>query len=248
MKKLIYLTLTILIVACSSDINQVHIDKIKQKVKKDAMGIDLNYKNVTFEWIDTLTVKKQLSFLNTSYDEGINSILKSSFFSQDVLTKEKLITLRNWENGMRDTPFKYDGKKYKNYEGFALNNRDLSPFITDLCNQIEISDKLLENWSNLEEGNLKLIKNANWYYKRKANYNGTSIDFYNSINNLVELLEELKIKIVPISEMNPNDIIESKALNNYTINNPIMNGIEVDINKYFIFDKDYNIIRSESVE
>jgi|TARA_B110000259_G_scaffold183702_1_gene229412 hypothetical protein len=248
MKKLIYLTLTILIVACSSDINQVHIDKIKQKVKKDAMGIDLNYKNVTFEWIDTLTVKKQISFLNTSYDEGINSILKSSFFSQDVLTKEKLITLRNWENGMRDTPFKYDGKKYKNYEGFALNNRDLSPFITDLCNQIEISDKLLENWSNLEEGNLKLIKNANWYYKRKANYNGTSIDFYNSINNLVELLEELKIKIVPISEMNPNDIIESKALNNYTINNPIMNGIEVDINKYFIFDKDYNIIRSESVE
>ena len=195
MKKLIYLTLTILIVACSSDINQVHIDKIKQKVKKDAMGIDLNYKNVTFEWIDTLTVKKQLSFLNTSYDEGINSILKSSFFSQDVLTKEKLITLRNWENGMRDTPFKYDGKKYKNYEGFALNNRDLSPFITDLCNQIEISDKLLENWSNLEEGNLKLIKNTNWYYKRKANYNGTSIDFYNSINNLVELLEELKIKI-----------------------------------------------------
>ena len=159
------------------------------------MGIDLNYKNVTFEWIDTLTVKKQLSFLNTSYDEGINSILKSSFFSQDVLTKEKLITLRNWENGMRDTPFKYNGKKYKNYEGFALNNRDLSPFITDLCNQIEISDKLLENWSNLEEGNLKLIKNANWYYKRKANYNGTSIDFYNSINNLVELLEELKIKI-----------------------------------------------------
>jgi len=248
MKKLIYLTLTILIVACSSDINQVHIDKIKQKVKKDAMGIDLNYKNVTFDWIDTLTVKKQISFLNTSYDEGINSILKSSFFSQDVLTKEKLITLRNWENGMRDTPFKYDGKKYKNYEGFALNNRDLSPFITDLCNQIEISDKLLENWSNLEEGNLKLIKNANWYYKRKANYNGTSIDFYNSINNLVELLEELKIKIVPISEMNPNDIIESKALNNYTINNPIMNGIEVDINKYFIFDKDYNIIRSESVE
>jgi len=248
MKKLIYLTLTILIVACSSDINQVHIDKIKQKVKKDAMGIDLNYKNVTFDWIDTLTVKKQISFLNTSYDEGINSILKSSFFSQDVLTKEKLITLRNWENGMRDTPFKYDGKKYKNYEGFALNNRDLSPFITDLCNQIEISDKLLENWSNLEEGNLKLIKNANWYYKRKANYNGTSIDFYNSINNLVELLEELKIKIVPISETNPNDIIESKALNNYTINNPIMNGIEVDINKYFIFDKDYNIIRSESVE
>jgi hypothetical protein len=248
MKKLIYLTLTILIVACSSDINQVHIDKIKQKVKKDAMGIDLNYKNVTFEWIDTLTVKKQISFLNTSYDEGINSILKSSFFSQDVLTKEKLITLRNWENGMRDTPFKYDGKKYKNYEGFALNNRDLSPFITDLCNQIEISDKLLENWSNLEEGNLKLIKNANWYYKRKANYNGTSIDFYNSINNLVELLEELKIKIVPISEMNPNDIIESKALNNYTINNPIMNGIEVDINKYFIFDKDYNVIRTEDVE
>lgn len=248
MKKLIYLTLTILIVACSDNVNQVHIDKVKQKVKKDAMGMDLNYKNVTFQWIDTLTVKKQLSILKTSYDEGINTLLNSPSFSKDELTKEKLITLRNWENGIRKTPFRFDAKKYKNYEEFALANRNLSPFITDLCNQIEISDKLIENWSNLREGNLELIKNVNWYYKRKANYNGTSKDFYNSVNTLVESLEELQIKIVPLSEMKPNDVIESKALNNYTINNPIMNGVEVDVNKYFIFDKDYNIIRTESVE
>ncbi len=248
MKKILYIFLTVLIVACSGDLNQIHIDKIKQQVKKDAMGIDLNYKNVTFKWVDTLTVKKQLTILNTEYEKGISVILKSPYFSKDVLTKKELISLRNWENGIRNTPFIFNGKKYKNYEGFAFANRDMSSFITDLSNQIEISDKLIKNWDNLGKGNLELIKNANWYYKRKANYNGTSEDFFNSVTTLVLALKETQTKINSLSDLNPNDIIEVKALNNYKINNPILNGAEVDVTKYFIFDKDYNIIRNEDVE
>ena len=248
MKKLIYLFLALLIVSCSSDSNQVHIDKVKQQVKKSAMGVEMNYKNITFKWVDTLTVKKQLTIFNTEYEKGISVIINSPYFSKDVLTKKELISLRSWENGIRDTPFKYDGKKYKNYEGFAFANRDMSSFIADLCNQFEISDKLIKNWDNLGEGNLELIKNANWYYQRKANYNGTSEDFFTSITTLVEALEELQTEIGSLSDLNPNDIIEVKALNNYKINNPLLNGAEVDITKYFIFDKDYNVIRTEDVE
>jgi len=48
--------------------------------------------------------------------------------------------------------------------------------------------------------------------------------------------------------LNQNDIIEIKALNNYKINNPLLGGAEVDITKYFIFDKDYNIIRKEGID
>ena len=114
MKKLFFLVLTVLIVSCSSDSNQVHIDKVKQQVKKSAMGVEMNYKNITFKWVDTLTVKKQLTIFNTEYEKGISVIINSPYFSKDVLTKKELISLRSWENGIRDTPFKYDGKKYKN--------------------------------------------------------------------------------------------------------------------------------------
>ena len=58
---------------------------------------------------------KTIVSFNTEYEKGISVIINSPYFSKDVLTKKELISLRSWENGMRDTPFKYDGKKYKNY-------------------------------------------------------------------------------------------------------------------------------------
>jgi len=48
--------------------------------------------------------------------------------------------------------------------------------------------------------------------------------------------------------MDANEVMEYKALNNYTINNPLLNGAEVDVKRYFIFDKELNIIRTEEVE
>jgi hypothetical protein len=248
MKKLIYIFLTVFIVGCSGDLNQVHIDKIKQQVKESAMGIDLNYKNVNFKWVDTLTVKKQSTLLISSYDIGVSTILTSPYFSKDKLTKKEFISLRNWENGIRNSPFISGDKKYKNYEEFIFSNREMSSFIADLCNQIEISDKLIKNWDSLEDGNLELIKNSNWYYKRQASYNGTSEDFFNSITTIVKALEEVQTEIDSLSDLNPNDIIEVKASNNYKINNPLLNGAEQELTKYFIFDKDYNIIRTESVD
>tara|TARA_B100001059_G_C17754157_1_gene538946 strand:- start:277 stop:1023 length:747 start_codon:yes stop_codon:yes gene_type:complete len=248
MKKLIYLFLALTILACGSDSNQVYIDKVKQQVNKDAMGVEMKYKNVSFEWVDTLTVKKQLALTNTQYDEGISAILSSFYFSEETLTKKELTKLKNWENGIRDTPFKFGGKKYKNFEEFALANRDASSFIAEYSNQIDISNELIKNWDNLGKGNLELIKNANWYYQRKANYNGTSESVFNSITKLVESLEELQVEIATLSDLNQNDIIEIKALNNYKINNPLLGGAEVDVTKYFIFDKDYNIVRTEGVD
>lgn len=40
--------------SCSSP-NKEYIEKIKQQVKEDALGVEMNYKNISFEWTDTLT-------------------------------------------------------------------------------------------------------------------------------------------------------------------------------------------------
>lgn len=249
MKKLVFLLgLAIATISCSS--NGEYIDKIKLKVKNDAMGVEMNYKSISFQWIDTLTVKKQLAEGIAQYEEEVKPLLDYSLFSEEVLTKEKLVELRNWENKQRGTPFKsFDGTKYKNYEEFAFANRDLSSFISDLCNQIEKTDKILTEWDNLGKGNLELIRNAIWYYERQDGYYNTSPKtIWKSAITLIDELEKLQVENDRLSEMDANEVMEYKALNNYTINNPLLNGAEVDVKRYFIFDKELNIIRTEEVE
>ena len=65
---------------------------------------------------------------------------------------------------------------------------------------------------------------------------------------MVNHLEEIKSKNDRLSKMDSNEVIEYKALNNYTINNPLLNGAKVDVKNYIIFDKQLNVIRKEPVE
>ena len=48
-----------------------------------------------------------------------------------------------------------------------------------------------------------------------------------------------------LSKEDLNKVIEYKAINEYTINNPILNGAEVEIKKHFIFNSELEIIRTE---
>ena len=246
MKNILFLLVIVTTISCSS--NGEFTEKIKQKVKTDALGIEMNYKSISFQWIDTLTVNKQLNKGLAAYKESLIPLLNYSYFSDEVLNKEKLIELRNWENEQRDTPFVFSGKKYKNYEEFAFANRNLSSFISDLCNQIEKTDEILNEWDNLEEGNLDLIKNAIWYYERQDKYYGNSKPIWKSAITLIGELEKLQAENDILSKMDANEVMEYKALNNYKINNPILNGAEVEVSKYFIFDKELNIIRTETFE
>ena len=262
MKNILFLLVIVTTISCSS--NGEFTEKIKQKVETDALGIEMNYKSISFQWIDTLTVNKQLNKGLAAYKESLIPLLNYSYFSDEVLNKEKLIELRNWENEQRDTPFVFSGKKYKNYEEFAFANRNLSSFISDLCNQIEKTDEILNEWDNLEEGNLDLIKNAIWYYERQDKYYGdiATASFeavipvrdifertiWESAITLIGELEKLQAENDILSKMDANEVMEYKALNNYKINNPILNGAEVEVSKYFIFDKELNIIRTETFE
>ncbi len=233
-----------LVVSCGNEDkseNQELINKIKQKVKTDALGVEMNYQSISFRWIDTLTVEKELINRTAEYNEMLKPLIQ---FDVD---KKTFLYLRNWENNNRDTPFYYGEEKYKNYEEFAFANRNISSFIFDLCNQIEESDKILNDWDNLEKGNLQKIRNAIWYYDRIAIFNGKETDL-DSILALINELEELKDKNDRLLKMDADEVLEYKALNVYKINNPMLNGVEQEISKHFIFDKELNVIRAESIE
>lgn len=110
----------------------------------------MNYKNINFEWVDTLFVNEKLIHLNNINDESLQTILdfeyfvKDNFetgklFSKEYLSKNRILELRNWEVEVGH-PNKYgswvkDG--YKDYLEFAFANRNASKYISELCNQIE---------------------------------------------------------------------------------------------------------------
>ncbi|MCL7754998.1 hypothetical protein [Polaribacter sp. Z022] len=253
--KPILLILFSLFISCS-DKNQEHLEKVKQRVKEDALGVDMKYKNIEFQWIDTLFVKEKLTSLKKINNTEIQSILDTEYFVKDnfktgklftkeYLTKERIIELRNWETKVAhsDNSGYYKKQGYKDYLDFAFKNRNASKSISELCNQIEKTDKLLEKYNKIENGDLELIENSLWYYKRIDDFesNNKPEKLWSNLYSKLETIKSNQILIDSLSKLNPDQIIQYKSLNKFTINNPILNGAEQELKEYFIFDKDFNI-------
>ncbi len=256
-KNLIILGLLGIIASCSNP-NKEYIEKIKQQVKEDALGVEMNYKNISFEWTDTLFVGEKISELDKSFSERLSVILnleyyakdnfeKGKLFSLSYLTKNRLEQLRNWEKNNRGIPF---NKEYNDYYKFAFDNRDASAWISELCNQIEETDSLLSEYDKLEEGNLFLLKNVLWYYNRIDNYhsNHKPESLWSTISEEIDALKEIKEEIDSLTIIGSDKVIHYKALNTYKINNPIFNGAEQELKRYFLFDSNLNIIGKEDFE
>jgi hypothetical protein len=250
-KNLFILGLLGILGACSNP-DKEFIEKIKLEVKKDAFGLELNYKNISFEWTDTLIVSEKVSEFEMNYQERLDLILNLEYYVKDnykngklfsltYLTKNRLEELRNWEKNNRGIPF---NKEYNDYYQFAFSNRNASKWISELCDQIEETDRLLNEYDKLEEGNLQLIKNVLWYYNRIDNYrsNHNPNEIWGAIFEEINLLEEINSKIDSLTIMGLDKVIHYRALNTYKINNPIFNGAEQELKKYFLFDSNLNII------
>ena len=246
----------VLLLGCSNP-NEPYIAKIKQQVKEDALGVEMNYMNIEFQWIDTLFVRDKLSNLKRNFDEKLNAILKIEYyvqdnfvngtiFSKDYLTLARVIELRNWENKNRGIPF---NNEYKEYYLFAFANRDASSWISELCSQIEETDILIENYDEIEEGNLKFLENILWYYKRINSYNSNNTPniIWHEVLNQIQELKIIQKEIDQLSSSNTDDVIHYKALNIYKINNPFLNGAEQEIKRIFLFDNSLDIIGSENL-
>ena len=76
MKNLLLLFIIAVTLTSCSESNP-YVDKIKVKVKQDALGVEMNYKSISFKWVDTLTVGKQISKIESEFEDGLNSILYS---------------------------------------------------------------------------------------------------------------------------------------------------------------------------
>jgi hypothetical protein len=248
--------------------NAEYIEKINKQVKEDAMGVELNYENIQFQWTDTLRVGEKLASLDEQFNERLKSIMEIEFyvkdnfekgkiFTKDYLTKDRFTELRNWELTVRNSnENSYDGQgslgsdNHKDYFEYAFANREASSWLSELCNQIEETDSLLTIYDELEDGNLGMIQNALWFYKRIESYH-TDLkpsDLWDKVGTELTELKELKTEIDSLTSLDPLQVIHYKALNTYKINNPELNGAEQELKRYFIFNAQYKIIGKEDAE
>lgn len=201
--RLILILLIGTIYSCSSS-NKEYIDIIKQQLKDDSQGLELNYKNLEFKWVDTLKVHEKLLDYEQDFKNGINEILaidyyvKDNFkegklFSKVYLTYDRLNELRNWERNRRNESSMESAKvindesiyKFQDYYEYAFENRTASSWLIRLCAQIERTDSLLKNYNELEEGNIDLMKTALWYYNRIDDFHSNhNPDPYNTLGKL----------------------------------------------------------------
>lgn len=266
MKKRHFLVLGMigLFFSCSNP-NDIYIEKIKEQVKKDALGIEMNYQNISFDWTDTLFVKEQLSKVKDDYTTRLNVILnieyfikdnfeKGKIFSKSYITKERYTELRNWETKVgHPNKYSYGGdaiwveQGYKDYFEFAFANRDGSSFISQLCLQIENTDDLLKKYDELEDGNLELMENVLWFYKRIDSYESSKNPdkIWSTVFDEIGELKVVKAEIDSLSSLPLDKVIYYKALNVYKINNPMLNSAEQELKKYFLFDESLQIIGKE---
>jgi uncharacterized phage-like protein YoqJ len=250
MKKLLLILLPLTLLFGCSNPNAEYLSKIKQNLKENANGVELNYENIEFKWVDTLFVSEQITQLNSSYEKKITSIMEienyvkdnyetGKVFTKSYLTKDRFEELRNWEKNRR--------KKYSkgDYYEFAFKNREASSWISELCNQIEETDSLLSVYDEINEGNLDLFQNSLWYYEHIDNYvsNGNPSQIWAKVLNELTELRQINLDLEGLLKLEPNKVINYKASNIYKINNPLLNGAEQEVNNTVLFNSELEIIK-----
>lgn len=251
--------------SCSNPDNQ-YLEKIKQQVKEDALGVNLDYKNIDFQWIDTLLVSEQLEPLKQNYKDRVHVLLnlehyikdnfkKGMVFSKSYLTKNRFLELRNWElkvghpntNPYSGSTASWVKDGYKDYYQFAFANRNASEFIAELCDQIELTDELINSYDFIKDGDLGLMNNVLWFYTRIDHYESSKSPdpLWTKVSDELSELKIINYQIDSLSKLDPSKVVYYKAANTYKINNPLLNGVEQEIKKYFLFDENLNIVGKE---
>lgn len=265
MKKLYFFLISIISinVGCSRS-DSVFIESINNYVNENALGLDLKYKSIDFKLIDTVFVKDSLKTLKKEYSENIKPLLGFKFYikddfkdgyiyTKDYITEKRFSELRNWELNIGHPSYnEYSGQAiwvadgFKDYYEFAFSNRNASEFISSLCTQVEKTDSLLKVFDKVKNGDLELINNVNWYYKRIDKFESSEDPDKNGVfakvDEVVAYLKNVKLSIDSLSKLNPENIIQYKAINTYQINNPLFNGAEQKITRQFNFNPEFKVI------
>jgi len=223
-KIILFAFLTLFAISCKNS-NQEFIDKLKEQAANNELGVDLKYKVINFELIDTLYNQDRADSLLVILNNNIEGI-KNLDLSKDVFLKFK-----DQELNLRS-----DKNYYKN---IVFNDDYSSEWLTELRNILSRTDSVLLDFDNanvLVKFELYSWFNRRyWQFNQNLKYEKTYNDYYESAVKLNELEKEISTLM-----KNPKKIIHFKAKVNFEQVNPLLGGAKqnLTVNKYFDENKD----------
>jgi len=226
-KFILLAVITLLIVSCSNQY-QDFIDILKLDKSKNELGVDLKYKVLNFEMLDTL--------YNYELADSLQQILTDSIeeIKQLDMNKNVFVKFKNQEQELRGD------KNY--YKDVVYNNSYNSEWLTELRKILEKTDSLLSDFDNADI--IDKFELYSWYNRRyfqfyeNSEFEGKFDDYYKTALKLKNIEKEISSL-----KANPMKIIHYKAKVNFEQINPLLGGVKQNLTEIKYFDENKNLIK-----
>lgn len=236
MKKLLFITLTILLLpGCSNKNSKIEDELERYVVDMSELGSvakhKLQYKLIDYRIIDTITIAKLIDSL-----------------SKDATIPDKKITLEEFKE-LRDQEF----VKFRLdtlYEERIMKGdlKDASPWCTELRIITEKADSLIENYDKITNFSYDYNYLYWWYQKRRAQYYNFNYELKSNIENIfkhvIEAEDNFKL-LDSLQTSNKDDVWEYVILHDYSIHNPLFDK-KVELSHNVYLNKNYDFKRYKS--
>lgn len=237
MKKTILVT-SIFICCLSSCSTNNYKKQLKQNVVTKSDGVDIDYKLISLEVIDTIYIGERIDSIELEMQNsfGINKTMQ--------YTKDDYKEYRNRE-------FSVFRENMSNYEEDVLRGKlkDASPWCTEIREITETADSLLVNWNKVDQYSYEFNRTLVWYSIRMS-------QFYNLKEENITVGKYLLDKIITnkglfterdsLSKLNNREsIYKIRFHHKYSIFNPLVNK-KLELNQLAYFDKNGKLLETES--
>lgn len=225
MKKLVFLLTILFFCGCSKSPLEQSLEKY---VVDRSNGIDMKYKLISYNYIDTLTVKNMIDSISAELP-----IMKSDPDLADFKKK------RNQEF----VEFRTD----PNYEEQIMRGRlkDASDWCTEIRIITEKADSLISNWDKVDKYSYDYNYLYWWYQKRASEYNMYDYDLAEQINTAFNIVKESKEKFEQLSSLKgkpKNEIFSYVVTHTYSIFNPLIEKKITQTDNVYL-DENMNLIK-----
>lgn len=195
-----------------------------------ADGVDVKYKLISYNIIDTLTIGEAID----SFSLNLPIIEKENI--------EDFKKLRNQEfQDFRDPGYEEDVMHGK--------LKDASEWCTEIREITEKSDSIISVWDKVTKYSYDYNYLHWWYLRRAAEYYEYDYELRSNINQAFDLVVQSKKQFEDINKLlsfNPQDKYGYIVIHKYSIHNPFVNNRIEIVNKVYL-DNDMNYIKHETM-
>lgn len=233
MKKSTYFLCGIILFLVSCNSNKEYLEKIKEKINSDAMGFDLKYRSIDFQFRDTIYIKDIKDSLLLVINRTLAPLQRDSDFIIDLDTPVRLKKIKEKIINKEKILDKFYSLEGKSYHQMDIVVKELLVTIDSICANFSIKSnqyfilKTVIKYRENQATRLKLYDIASSYNKLKEEIDKAEIN-----NKTIDSLSAF-------SEIKP---AYYKAYNKYTINNPLFGGTKQTLESVFVFDESKNLI------